>query len=75
MERRRRGATARAARHHTERTGTGEVSVIAGDSDVFYGHLVEFGTTHTPARPFLIPAAEANREEVVASVRAALKGL
>lgn len=49
--------------------------VIAGDTDAFYGHMVEHGTTHTPPRPFLIPALEENRAEVVALVTAALRGL
>ena len=59
---------------HTENAGDG-VHVVAGDSDVFYGHFVEFGTANTPARPFLIPAAEAKREEVAATVAAALRKL
>lgn len=45
-----------------------EVSVVAGDDDAFYGHIVEHGGVHTPAHPFLIPAYEAERpnlEEVV----------
>jgi HK97 gp10 family phage protein len=60
---------------HTDRQGPGEYAVVAGDDDVFYGHLVEFGTTYTPAHPFMIPAAEAKRQAVAASVAAALKGL
>lgn len=27
----------------------------------FYAHMVEFGTSRTPAQPFLVPATEANR--------------
>lgn len=27
----------------------------------FYAHMVEFGTVRTPAQPFLVPAAEAQR--------------
>lgn len=49
--------------------------VVAGDEETFYGHLVEHGVTHTAPRPFLIPAAEAARGEIVAGVAAALKGL
>jgi HK97 gp10 family phage protein len=48
-------------------------SVVAGDTDAFYGHMVEFGTTHTAARPFLIPAAEETRPEVEAAASAALR--
>lgn len=60
---------------HADRTGNLEYSVIAGGDGVFYGHLVEFGTSKTPARPFLIPAGEAKRESVVASVMAVLRSL
>jgi HK97 gp10 family phage protein len=60
---------------HVETVGAGEFSVVAGDDDVFYGHLVENGTTHSPARPFLVPAAEAGRFSAEALVTAALRGL
>jgi HK97 gp10 family phage protein len=33
-------------------------SVVAGDDDVFYGHMVEYGTRHSGAHAFLIPAFE-----------------
>lgn len=56
------------------------VSVIAGDSDVFYGHIVEGGSAAggkgrgpIPPRPFLIPAYEAKRDEVIREMREALK--
>lgn len=54
---------------------TDEGYVIAGDEDAFYGHMVEHGTSHTSPRPFLIPALEEKRAEVVALVAAALRGL
>lgn len=57
---------------HVDETEDGHM-VVAGDDDVFYGHLVENGTTITPPRPFLVPAAEASREEVVAGIAAALR--
>lgn len=44
------------------------VRVVAGNDDAFYGHIVEGGGVNTPARPFLIPAFEAERprlEDVV----------
>lgn len=59
---------------HVEQDGD-DVHVVAGDSDVFYGHLVEFGTVRTPARPFLVPALEARRDEIVTAVTAAVRGL
>lgn len=58
---------------HVEQDGD-DVKVIAGDHRVFYGHLVEFGTSRTPARPFLIPALESRREAIVDLVDKALKG-
>ena len=53
----------------------GQYEVVAGDDDVFYGHLVEYGTTNTPARPFLIPAGEGKRAGLAARVGARLRGL
>lgn len=55
--------------------GGGGYLVVAGDEDVFYGHLVEFGTVRSAPHPFLLPAAEAKREEVVGLVNAALAKL
>jgi HK97 gp10 family phage protein len=49
--------------------------VIAGDDDVFYGHFVEFGTTETGARPFLLPALEGKRFSAAARVAAKLREL
>jgi HK97 gp10 family phage protein len=49
--------------------------IVAGDSDTFYGHFEEFGTVHSPAHPFMVPAAEARREEVVGLAAAALRKL
>lgn len=60
---------------HAERAGPAEYAVVAGDDDVFYGHLVEFGTVHSAAQPFLIPAMEAREDEAVDLVRAALRSL
>lgn len=37
---------------------------VPGDADVFYGHMVEHGTTHSAPRPFLVPALEENREAI-----------
>jgi glycosyltransferase involved in cell wall biosynthesis len=50
-----------------------EFEVRAGSTEVFYGHIVEHGSTHTAPHPFLIPALEASRAAVVADVHAALK--
>ena len=69
---RRTGALAGAI--HKEQTDDGFL-VIAGDTDVFYGHIVEHGGAHTGARPFLIPALEETRAEVEGMGRRRLRGL
>ena len=53
----------------------GGAAVVAGNTEVFYGHIVEHGGAHSPAHPFLIPAAEESREKIVAIAAAALKSL
>jgi HK97 gp10 family phage protein len=53
---------------HTERGDSpGEWYVVAGDGEVFYGHIVEHGSVHSAPHPFLIPAAEEVRAEIQAS--------
>ncbi len=45
--------------------------VVAGDRTAFYAAMVEFGTSHSAAQPYLIPAAEVGRahlEELVVVV-------
>lgn len=58
-----------------ERTDAAQYTVIAGDKDAFYAPFVEFGTSRTAPRPFMVPAAEANRDTARRLVRDALKGL
>ncbi len=41
-----------------------QVAVTAGNSDVRYPHLVEYGTTHTPAQPFFWPGFRLVRKRV-----------
>jgi len=53
----------------------GGFAVIAGDTEAFYGHIIEHGGARVPAHPFLIPAAEESREEVIGLVSAALRRL
>jgi HK97 gp10 family phage protein len=60
---------------HVEREGVGEHMVIAGDTEVFYGHIVEHGGSNTPAQPFMTPAVEQTRAELRAIGARALKGL
>lgn len=60
---------------HTEFQGSGDWNVVAGSRDVFYGHMIEFGTTRAPAHPFLVPALEESRTEVEKAVTLALRSL
>ena len=61
---------------HVQRTGPAAYAVVAGNGgDVFYGHMVEMGTTHSAPQPFLLPAAEAHLDDAVARVEAALRSL
>lgn len=63
-----------------EREDVAEYAVNAGDNEAFYAKWVEFGHAargggEVPAHPFMVPAAEANEENVEALVTAALRGL
>jgi HK97 gp10 family phage protein len=60
---------------HTERRRRGTWAVVAGDTDAWYGHIVEHGGAHTSPRPFLVPALESARDEALQAFRAALRGL
>jgi HK97 gp10 family phage protein len=59
---------------HVEEIENG-FSVVAGDDDVFYGHIVENGGVNTPPRPFLIPAFEAERDNLLERVAEALEDM
>ena len=59
---------------HVEHDGL-EASVVAGDKQVFYGHIVEHGSVHSPAEPFLVPAFEESREPVMKTLKHALGDL
>jgi HK97 gp10 family phage protein len=50
-------------------------AVVAGNHDVYYGHIVEHGSVKTPARPFLEPALESVRDNIDDLIRAALRDL
>lgn len=58
-----------------EQEADSKYSVTAGDRKAFYGHMVEFGTVRTSPRPFLVPALEASREDIIRAARARLEGL
>lgn len=54
--------------------------VVAGGKtedgdDVFWGHMLEHGTSHSPPYPFLVPSLEENRSRIVDDVRDGLRGL
>ena len=58
---------------HVEIGDENERRVVAGDGgDVFYGHMVEHGTSHSPPHPFLIPAFEAKRRDTEKTIARAL---
>jgi HK97 gp10 family phage protein len=60
---------------HTEEV-EGGWSIVAGDEqDAFYGHIIEHGGAHTGPRPFLVPAAEARKADVLQLVEDALEDL
>lgn len=60
---------------HTEKVKQGTHAVVAGDRVAFYGHLLEHGTTHSGPHPFLVPALEEDKPEVVALAEAAVKAV
>ena len=59
---------------HVERDAAG-YSVVAGDTEVFYGHMVEHGTSHSAPRPFLVPALMESEGEILALLKLALRDL
>lgn len=61
--------------HVEEAEQEGEFVVLGGDNEAWYGHLVEFGTAHSTAHPFMVPAAEAVSGELNAIGREELLGL
>lgn len=60
---------------HVERNGLADYAVVAGNTEVFYGHIVEHGGVRMPAHPFMVPAAEESREEIIAMAAGVLRTL
>lgn len=60
---------------HVEHDGPFRWRVVAGNERVFHGHFLEHGTTHSAPQPFLIPATEAAKGQVLGLVKASLKRL
>lgn len=51
----------------------GAAAITAGNSEVRYPHLVEYGTADTTAQPFFWPAFRLGRAAAVARIAAAVK--
>ncbi len=49
-----------------------QVAVTAGDSDVRYAHLVEYGTVKAPAQPFFWPAYRLTKKRTLGRVNRAM---
>ncbi|MEW9838090.1 HK97-gp10 family putative phage morphogenesis protein [Mesorhizobium marinum] len=49
-----------------------EVLVTAGNSDVRYPHLVEYGTAHAAAQPFFWPAFRLGRKKLAGRIKRAV---
>ena len=61
--------------HVEDSEEAGGYYVVAGDEDVFWGHFVEMGTTHSAPHPFLIPAMESQKDAVANAVTLVLRTL
>ena len=59
---------------HVEHDDDG-ATVVAGDTEAFYGHIVEHGGVRQAAHPFLVPALEESRDEALALAAAMLRSL
>lgn len=49
-----------------------EAVVTVGNSEVRYGHLVEYGTVEAPAQPFFWPAVRLNRKRSTNRIKRAV---
>ncbi len=52
--------------------GENQVLVTAGNSEVRYPHLVEYGTVHSQAQPFFWPAFRLKRKKLAQKVKRAV---
>lgn len=71
-------ATQLTSRHKAEqRNRPSEVEVyigpVAGQGALYYASHVEFGTVETPAHPYMVPAWEGSKMQVLASITSGLK--
>lgn len=49
-----------------------QVAITAGNTDVRYPHLVEYGTTHAPAQPFFWPGFRLARRKAERRIKRAI---
>lgn len=61
--------------YSVEELSSGAVAVVAGDHEHFYGHIIEHGSVNQGPHPFLVPAYEAERENVEEIVGARLRDI
>lgn len=52
--------------------GENQVLVTAGNSEVRYPHLVEYGTAESPAQPYFWPAYRLSKKRIVNRVKRAI---
>lgn len=55
-----------------ERISDTEYRVVAGDTERWYGHIVEHGSKRMPPRPFLQPAFESRKPTIMKRAAAAV---
>lgn len=53
--------------------GENQVLVTAGNSEVRYPHLVEYGTADTPAQPWFWPAYRLNKKRIANKIKRAIR--
>lgn len=53
--------------------GENEVLVTAGNQDVRYPHLVEYGTAHAPAQAYFWPAYRLSKKRIAGRVKRAMR--
>ncbi len=54
----------------------GAIAFVTTKPEAFYSHMIEFGTSKIPAKPFLRPAFDATQQETIKAIGDALaKGI